>query len=311
MSPVPRVTIGVTTYNNGRYLAGAFDDLLAQDFSDFEVVVCDNCSTDDTWAICEAYAEKDSRFRIYRNDGNLGHARSFERVVSLARGEFFRKTSHDDRIAPSLLRVCVAALDANPNAVLAYPRGIVIDADGNEVFPCADEPDIQDPSPAARVAHAMAALTYCNALFGVIRTDVLRRSRLLQPFGESDQPFVIEMAARGALHLVPQPLFYRRGSDDGASYGGAANVRDRDVLLEPQLAGKRAPLRGRARNDRLRVYAETVYALGRSELPIRHRIATIGTFSIVWPASRARIRLGAWRQRVGARRAGATPTAVG
>src|SRR5262245_52548107 len=112
----PRVTLGVTAYNNERYLPGAFDAIIAQDFGDFEVVVCDNQSTDATWDICQAYADKDSRFRIYRNDRNLGHSTNYARVVSLARGEFFRLTAHDDRIEPTLLSRCVEALDADHRA---------------------------------------------------------------------------------------------------------------------------------------------------------------------------------------------------
>ena len=78
----PRVTIGFATYNVERYLSGAFDAVLAQDYPDFEVVVCDNGSTDSTWEICQRYADKDSRFRIQRNETNLGYARNMARLVT-------------------------------------------------------------------------------------------------------------------------------------------------------------------------------------------------------------------------------------
>src|SRR5215469_2085082 len=142
MTSRPKVTMGVATFNVEFYLRNAFDDVLAQDFTDFEVVVCDNGSTDDTWAICEEYAARDSRFRIYRNPRNLGLSGNFRRIVELSEGEYFRWTAHDDRMEPTTLSRCVATLDADPDAVLAYPQARLIDEAGEALFDCAGEPDI-------------------------------------------------------------------------------------------------------------------------------------------------------------------------
>src|SRR5262245_58806863 len=131
---IPRVTIGVTTFDVETYLAGAFDSILAQDFEDYEVVVCDNRSTDASWEICQHYAAKDSRFRIFQNDSNIGMAANFAKVVSLARGEYFKLSSHDDRMGPTLLSRCVDALDANRSAVLAQGHTIVIGDDDEEMY---------------------------------------------------------------------------------------------------------------------------------------------------------------------------------
>lgn len=294
MVDTPRVTLGVTTYNNERYLADALDAVLAQDFRDFEVVVCDNQSTDATWEICQKYADKDSRFRVYRNEQNLGHSRNFARVVGLARGEYFRLTAHDDLMAPSLLSRCVAALDANPRAVLAYPRGTIIDAEGNELFPCDHEPDIRGSSNARRVAQSMQALTYCNSMFGLIRTDVLRRTRLLGPLCAGDHPLLVELAARGEFQLVPERLFFRRGNE-GRLIGGAGSIRERYKWLEPQVAAGR-PRRVKSGNELPRITVETVRALARNEMPLNIRISTTTAFCIVWPTRLARIQIGRWRR---------------
>jgi Glycosyl transferase family 2 len=305
MADSPRVTLGVTTFNTERYLPGAFDELLAQDFQDFELVVCDNQSTDATWEICETYASKDARVRVYRNEENIGLSRNFARVVGLARGEYFRLTAHDDRIAPTLLSRCVAALDADPRAVLAYPRGIVIDDDGHEMFACVDEPEVRGSSAASRVARSMATLTYCNSVFGLIRTDVLRRTRLLSPLCAGDHPLLIELAARGEFHLVPEPLFFRRSEPGGSQPGfSGAGMQERREWLEPQLAASSRKPRAKAkpRNEMPRVAIETVKALMHNELPLGTRLAATATFGLAFSIRLGRIRLGAWHAKLARRR---------
>ena len=296
MADTPRVTLGFTTYNNEHYLPGALDAVLAQDFPDFEVVICDNRSTDATWEICQAYAEKDDRFRLFRNDANIGYAGNFARVVSLARCEYFRLTAHDDLMAPTLLSRCVAALDENPRAALAYPQGSLIDRDGGVLFACEDEPDIRHHWAARRMALAMRALSYCNSVFGVIRTDVLRRTRLLGQFGASDHRLLVELAARGDFVLVPQRLFFRRGSEDG-SLGGATTVRERYEWLEPELARARRFRAGHGM-EVPKITFETLKALARNDLPLGTRLSTTLTYSVVWPIRVARRQAGIWRRRL-------------
>src|SRR5262245_8709621 len=62
----PRLSIGLPVYNGERYLAEAFDCFLAQSFQDFEIIICDNASTDRTAEICRSYAQRDPRIRYYR-----------------------------------------------------------------------------------------------------------------------------------------------------------------------------------------------------------------------------------------------------
>jgi glycosyltransferase involved in cell wall biosynthesis len=128
MSPAVRMTMDLRTYGNGRGLPGAFDDLLGQNFPDFDRVVRNRCSNDDILAICKAYAAKDPLFRIYRNHGNFGHSWSSARFVSLAGGQCLRLTSHGDRMAPTRLNRCVQALDVNAHE---FPFGDPIAAIGS------------------------------------------------------------------------------------------------------------------------------------------------------------------------------------
>src|SRR6187402_1563429 len=116
----PRVTVGIPVYNGAEYLEQAIQSVLAQTFSDFELIICDNASTDATAAIVLDYAARDSRVRYARNRENIGSARNYNRLFELATGEDFKWMACDDLITPQFLEYCVAALDAAPCAVLAY-----------------------------------------------------------------------------------------------------------------------------------------------------------------------------------------------
>ncbi len=90
MAPgAPRVSIGLPVFNGERYLARAIDSVLGQDFRDFELIICDNASTDRTAEICAAYARRDARVRYVRNPRNLGAGPNYDRCFHLARGTYF------------------------------------------------------------------------------------------------------------------------------------------------------------------------------------------------------------------------------
>src|SRR4051812_17741515 len=70
--PAPRVSIGLPVYNGGRYVRAAIESLLSQTFTDFELIICDNASSDQTQSICTAFAARDPRVRYHRNATNIG-----------------------------------------------------------------------------------------------------------------------------------------------------------------------------------------------------------------------------------------------
>ena len=107
----PRVSIGMPVFNGENYLAEALDSLLTQTFSDFELIISDNASTDKTEEICRAYAVRDQRIRYFRNQENLGASRNYNRVFELSSGEYFKWAAHDDLCAPEFLGRCVDVLD--------------------------------------------------------------------------------------------------------------------------------------------------------------------------------------------------------
>ena len=124
------VSVGLPVYNGQKYLAVAIGSVLAQTFPDFELVISDNASTDATQEICKAYAARDARIRYIRQPLNRGAGFNYNFVFHESRGRYFKWLAHDDWLAPDNLKASVAALEADPAAVLAYTHHIDIDDEG-------------------------------------------------------------------------------------------------------------------------------------------------------------------------------------
>src|SRR2546430_15895976 len=112
------ISVGMPVYNEERYLCETLDSVLAQELGDFELIICDNASTDGTARICKFYSEKDARIRYYRNDHNVGAARNFNEAFRLARGSYFMWVSGHDHLHPKFLSSAARVLDEDETVVL-------------------------------------------------------------------------------------------------------------------------------------------------------------------------------------------------
>ncbi len=212
---IPLLSIGLPVYNGAAYLREALQSILSQSFRDFELIVSDNASTDETRAICTEFAGTDTRVRYIRQPRNLGAAPNYNLLVDHARGRYFKWAAHDDNLHPRFLEACIAALDANQDAVLAYPLTDVIDGQGAIIGPFDDNLELDGNTPKARLTeylkrNFMRKRGLCNPIFGVIRTEDLSKTRLIQDFLASDLILLAHLALLGKFALVPETLFDRR-----------------------------------------------------------------------------------------------------
>ncbi|MEX2431255.1 MAG: glycosyltransferase family 2 protein [Dehalococcoidia bacterium] len=224
----PRVSIGMPVYNTGEMVRTAIESILAQDFTDFELIISDNASDDGTYEICREYAVADSRVRLYRNEQNLGAAPNYNRTLELAQGEYFKWQCHDDWCAPTFLSRCIAVLDKDPSVVLAYPQTIIVDDDGNFLGHYEEPANASAHNVVQRFAQFYWNLSLCNLFFGVMRTDVVKSTSHWHPsFWEGDKVLLYEIALRGRMVEVPEPLFYRRFGSPRVRDGRFLNVANR------------------------------------------------------------------------------------
>ncbi len=128
--PPPRVTVLTTVYNGARYLEEAIDSILAEEFTDFEYVIVDDGSTDETAAVLARAASRDPRIIVLRNETNRGIAASANRGLAVARGEYIARLDSDDISMPGRFTREVAVLDAYPEVVLVSMNYESISAEG-------------------------------------------------------------------------------------------------------------------------------------------------------------------------------------
>lgn len=206
----PQLSIGMPVYNGAQFIHEALDSIIVQTFTDFEVIISDNASTDRTQEICESYMAQDERIRYHRNGDNRGAAWNYNQVFDLSSGEFFKWAAHDDMLAPEFLEKSIQVLQQDPEVVLVYPGSILCEEDGEIKGTYYDGLDLRDDAPHLRFRKFLARPGLCHAVFGVMRTDVLRRTSLIGHYPRSDRNLLGELSLAGKFYEIPEKLFYRR-----------------------------------------------------------------------------------------------------
>jgi glycosyltransferase involved in cell wall biosynthesis len=221
----PRVSLGLPVYNGQAFLKTCLDSVLAQTYEDFELIISDNASTDQTEALCRDYAARDSRIRYFRNATNLGANPNFNRTLELAQGEYFKWVAVDDILAPTYVSCCVKVLDQDPSVVLCHSQTIVIDRNGHplpfdavsngfadaqgNIYPGTLPKGVAHDLPHERYGAVLSQISWCFEMFGLMRLEQLRTTRLENFYG-ADKALLCYVSLLGRFVEVPEPLFFNR-----------------------------------------------------------------------------------------------------
>lgn len=111
----PTVSIVLPCYNGAGFLAQSIDSVISQTYTNWELIIVNDCSKDNSLDIMQDYAAHDSRILIINNEHNLKLPGALNRGFQEARGKYLTWTSHDNRMAPTMLEEFVSYLDDNPN----------------------------------------------------------------------------------------------------------------------------------------------------------------------------------------------------
>ena len=199
----PTISVLMTSFNREAYIAEAIESVLAQTFGDFELIICDDGSTDETVTIANEYARRDARVRVTLNAENLGDYANRRRVVEFARAPFLKYHDSDDVMYAHCLAVMLEPLRREPSAAFAVSA--------SHAWPGGPAPMLLTPRLAYEREYLGGGLFQLGPAAALFRTA---QFRALGGFPDvphaADYLFWLRACARVNVLLVPGDLFYYR-----------------------------------------------------------------------------------------------------
>jgi glycosyltransferase involved in cell wall biosynthesis len=231
MNPQPLLTIGMPVFNGERFLAKALDCFLSQSFTDFQILLSDNASTDRTEEIGRDYAARDKRIRYLRNSRNMGAGWNFLHVYQLATGKYYKQAAHDDFCEPEFLAECISALESDPEIVVSSTKSRVVDAGGNllEDYECRLRAD--DSDPVIRFADLTLINHRCFQIFGVHRFSALRSLPPMGSFPHADGVLLAQLGLLGRFYESGKRLFISTRHEGQSSWTLSSRNKSRTFRL--------------------------------------------------------------------------------
>ena len=219
---VPRVSIGMPVYNGESFIRKALDSLLAQTFTDFELIISDNASTDGTEAICREYAAKDKRIRYVRQTENRGAMANFQFVLNEAVGDYFMWAAADDWQTSDFIELLITELDKNPSfaCMMADVTNITDSVNADSFLTVLEDIRIEDVKKnwakcrRRFFRNPTSNIFFC--IYGIFRAEAIKSIELnynnLHKYSFSMEiPLLAQIAIYGQIASIPKPAkAYRR-----------------------------------------------------------------------------------------------------
>lgn len=200
---LPKVSVGMPVYNGVASVAGAIQSVLAQSFSDFELVISDNASTDRTEEVCRIFAEKDARIRYVRQPRNIGAEDNFLFVLTAARAPFFMWAAADDIRSPDFIERNFEFLVRNDDYVASTMRTRFVGGQFDSLQ--MGDRALASNSAETRMLDFFSGWHANGAFYSLFRKDVLRQCPWLGGrFLGGDWAVILYLASKGKLNRLDQ-----------------------------------------------------------------------------------------------------------
>ncbi len=268
----PRVSVLLPTYNKAHFVDEAIRSVLDQTYRDFELIVVDDCSQDDTGSVVRPYLT-DPRVRYFENPRNLGIGGNWNQALSHARGVYIKYLMGDDKFHPELLARYTRVMDENPDvALVTSHRAFFGDREGIKEQPVTGKCNGKE---------AIRLSFFEGNWIGEPTTVMFRASNLWLGTFKVEYQFVLDWdmwlrhLTHGDLYVVPEVLTYFRQDPGQMTRRVKENFRDifeeyhllNDVLAAPQLYGvvEDRAARRRVRKRLVGLYKRIPVMLARAE----------------------------------------------
>ena len=232
----PIVSIGLPVYNGEDFLKYALDSLLSQTFRDFELIISDNASTDNTPKICQEYVLRDKRIRYIRQNNNMGALWNFNFVLKQSNKEYFIWVSSDDKLHPEFLEKNIDILEKNKNVVCSIGDVIYSDVVNYE-FKSNNETKKtfrQRYVKSTYGTYESKVRTYlkffqASMIYGLYRRDKLQKSITINKiFLAFDLSIILNVLKYGDFHVIDENLLHRYNKGSHSIIG---TLRKYDISL--------------------------------------------------------------------------------
>ena len=230
----PIVSIGLPVYNGEDFLKYALDSLLSQTFRDFELIISDNASTDNTRKICQEYVLRDKRIRYIRQNKNMGALWNFNFVLKQSNKEYFIWVASDDKLHPEFLQKNIDILEKNKNIVCSIGDVTYSDVINYEFKSNNNTRKRYRYVKSAYGTYESKVRTYlkffqASMIYGLYRRDKLQKSITTNKiFLAFDLSIILNVLKYGDLHVIDENLLHRYNKGSHSIIG---TMRKYDISL--------------------------------------------------------------------------------
>lgn len=232
----PRVSVCIPTYNRARYIGKTIQSILNQTFSDFELIIVDNASADNTEEVVRKFMEKDNRIRYYKNAKNIGMHPNWNRAIELATGDYIAIFHDDDLYHPTILEKEVALLNAHNNVGFVDTGGYIIDEKGTKIGTWVYERQIITSGINFILNTLKTAFCPINCPSVMVKRECYEKvGYFTDKFIPSDYDMWLRICEYFDVGYIKEPLFnYRRHKESGCSILklGEGSLAHRGVFLD-------------------------------------------------------------------------------
>lgn len=212
-----KVSIIIPVYNTEKYIARAIDSVLNQTYKSLELILVDDASTDNTYQVCETYAQKDARVRLYRNAQNLGMMPNWNHALEYITGEYWGKLDADDWWDTSFIEQCVNILENQPDVGMVCGRYVLVDEKDDLIL----DSEYQLPEAfknnstdfiwkVKKGVYGMFDPVLAQQGNGLIRTDILHELRNYTLLPAGDTEFYFRIGAHYKIYFIDELMHYHR-----------------------------------------------------------------------------------------------------
>jgi glycosyltransferase involved in cell wall biosynthesis len=220
---MPKLSILIPLYNAEKYIAQTIESVLNQTFEDWELIVLDDCSTDNSYEIAKSYESSDKRITVKKNTQNLGMMGNWNEGIKYCHSEYFVKLDADDLWHPNLLAESIEILDKMPEVALIFTKYINIDEEGNAI----KNSEITLPDFAQNKAFSCVPLVQTGVdkmlSYSILRQglSVMRRKVFdeigtyrylltLETQASTDTAFYFRVGCHYQIYCIDKPYYYYR-----------------------------------------------------------------------------------------------------